>query len=180
MFFVACYAVFMLVSLIDMLKLQRRVVVEDRQLHGYVMIKGNKYLVPFRSQKTAVALPVTDPIAFLLVSTTEQDECFATALVKLSTCISLLVFMWGFNFLEPFNIENLKLAGVIGSLFFSLVLVNMIKGIYTESWVSTLGDFKYHPAYDLNVYVFVLITVGLFSSSYIKAVKNYRELELTI
>lgn len=180
MFFTACYASFMIVLLAHMFTLKRSVLVENRQPHGYVVIKGTKYLVPFRAERTAISLPITDPISFLLVSHTEYDECFVTALLKLAMSIILLVFMWDFNFLEPFNIKSLKLVRVIGSLTFLLIFAELIKNAYTENWVTGLGDYKYHNALDTSVYFIGLFLTGLIVSSYIKAVKNHRELELTV
>jgi hypothetical protein len=164
----------------DCLSLNRRVVVEDRELHGYIIIKGTKYLVPFHSQKTAVSLPVTNPIAFLFVSTTEQDECFVTALLKLTICILLLVFMWNVDLSDPFNIKNLKLPLIIGRLIIVLIISDLVKGWYTAGWVTGLGDFKYLVTYSMIAYMVALIIVVLFVTWYIKAVKYHRELEFTV
>jgi hypothetical protein len=180
MLFVACYAIFMLLMVISCFRLSRRVVIEDRELHGYVIINGTKYTVPFRSQKTAVSLPVTNPVAFLLVSTTEQDECFVTALLKLSICILLLIFLWNFDFSDPFNIRNLKLPLIIGRLAIALIITDLIKAWYTSDWVTGLGDFKYQVTYSSAAYMTAFFIIALFATWYIKAVNNRRELELTI
>jgi len=92
--------------------------------------------------------------------------------------------MWQFNFEDPFQKSYFIKAFLIYQLFVLYIIIEFITGLYLASWHS---GFLYHSGYHLYGdpgirprHWLLLIVFTVLMNLYYQAIKNRRELDLTI
>ena len=174
--------------LVSCLHLSRHVPIENKSPHGVESI--NQFNVSHRYEHALISLPINNPLDFLFLSTTDDNECFGTTVLKLTMCVVAGIFILQFNENDPFNVRVPYLIQIFSTLMVALFFCESIKTFYTAQVISEMPVFKTQSSdsqweYNKQGPSYILLTMqfavmGFLLSAYIKAVKNKRELDLTI
>jgi hypothetical protein len=163
---------------------KRYINIESTQQHGVVVIRNVKYPTPFRMEQARIGYTVTNPVEYLLIPSGIYQESLLSALLKLIIAVLFGIFVWKFDFHDPFRPKFLTSAYLIYRLFIGSIILGWVTSKYTSYWSNSFFyQSDYHTYSDISnitglMMVVVLLTVGIYL--YTRAVKNQQELELTI
>lgn len=182
--FIVLYGGVLFMQLQSDFSMQRAIMVENKQPGGIIMLSGVKHTVPYRTEKTLVKFEIDNATDFLLLSNGEPNESFITSILKLGICVFLLIIIWNFDFLDPFNTRHLKQISILCNLAIGLIFIEYLKYYYTMQWANDtkhgLGDFKFISDFNLFYYIASIWIVRMIISFYQSGVKAKQELEFTI
>lgn len=183
---VVCYGLVLGIFLIKNDGPRRAINVETRADHGVIIIKQVKYLTYYRTTQAQLIYHINTPAEYLFLNCGDLRICYADALLRLAIVILTTIFLWRFNFSEPFQWEYYRKARRILGLIFTTAFLELGANWYSNQWVSDHFDHIDAPHYQNNnnysysmVMVFVIAISSLFYL-YRQGVNNREEIDLTI
>lgn len=181
---VTAYMLVLTFGLIHNAGLRRFITIERTQQHGVVVIRNIKYPTPYRTDQARVAYTVTGPIEYLLLPSGMYQENLLSASLKLIIAVLFAIFVWKFDFSDPFQVIFLNRAYLIYRLYIGSLILGCLTSWYSSNWASHYfykSDYHFYSntgnLYDFLM-LFVMLSVGMYL--YTRAVKNKQEIDLTI
>lgn len=166
--------------------LSRNISIENKKFYGAIVIDQVTYPTHFRTTQAQLIYHISNPVDYLFLNCGELQICYIDALLRLAILIMIIVFLWQFNFNEPFQWGYYKKTRRIWGLIFSTVFLETGANWYSNQWVADRFDHINAPHYQnisnyspLPVLCFILV-VSSFLYLYRLGVKNKEEIDLTV
>lgn len=182
------YGLFLSVFLVKNTGSKRTISIESRTEHGVLIIKQVKYPTYFKSSQALIVYHVNNPIPYLFLNCDVFQICYTDALLRLAIVILAVIFMWRFNFDQPFQWEYYNSARRIWGLIALTIVLEIITNAYSSTWVrDTLTDpnvdgprYQYTGGHSGVPLIMLLIVISSLFYMYGQAIRNREEIDLTI
>lgn len=186
---VMMYGLVLVIFLVKNSGLKRSISIESKTEHGVLVINQVKYPTYFQSAQASVIYQVDNPIAYLFLDCDIFGICYADALLRLVIVLLVVVFLWRFNFDQPFQWKYYNAARVIWRLVLFVAVLEIVTNMYSSAWVrrnlndanSGSSSYKYiGENWGVSSLIIFVIVIGSLFYLYGQAVKNREEIDLTI
>lgn len=166
---------------------KRSITIESKTLHGVIVINQIKYPIYFKTNQVSLIYHVNNPIDYLFLNNDVLQVCYVSALLRLAIVILAIIFLWRFDFDQPFQWEYYNAARVMWGLILITAVLEIITNLYSGTWVrdtfntSNNGGPQYQ--YIGNNSEMLMVSVVIISSlfyMYGQAIRNREEIDLTI
>ena len=179
----ACCILVFIFGLANNAGLRRFINVERTQEHGVVIINNVKYPTPYRTDKARIGYTVANPLEYLLIPSGSYQQSVLSAALNLFMFVLFGLFVWQFDFDDPFQPKFLIRAYRIYRLFVGSYFLAWACGKYTGYWSKCFffkSDYRAVPGNAAQEYTIFLVLFSIGIHLYTRAVKNKQELDLTI
>lgn len=182
------YGLVLMVFLIHDSGSKRTISIESRTEHGVVLIKKVKYPTYYVSTQARIIYPIDNPIDYLFLNSDVLKLCYASGLLQLAITVLSIIFLWRFDFDEPFQWAHYNRAACIVWLIYLAIVIEIITNAYSTTWVrDNLNDnsadglrYQYADSHSGIPAIMVVLIISSLFNLYRQAIRTREEIDLTI